>query len=158
MGKKPTKRFDPGSQKVPRIDSANQILAGKNPRAAVAPQNFDKERPSWGLQTIEKDGPFGWSKIPHKELWDNIIKKLGEFETMTWAEIKGPNNHFISIDKCDKKAQKRLKDIDQDDVDQLFSLRLMGKYRVFGIMEGAKLKILWCDPDHLVCPSKLKHT
>ena len=63
------------------------------------------------------------------------------------------NSHFISIDKLCKDAQKRLEELHLDDVEELYSLRLTGTKRLFGIRVGASLEILWYDPDHSICPS-----
>ena len=54
-----------------------------------------------------------------------------------------------------KDALKRLK---IDDIDSLFSLRLDGTLRIFGIRKQNYLQILWVDQNHEVCPSKKKHT
>lgn len=48
--------------------------------------------------------------------------------------------------------------VDNDDLDQLFSLRLTVRKRVWGIKEGNIFWILWWDPEHEVCKSHKKHT
>jgi len=79
---------------------------------------------------------------------------------MTWAEISKDKKkyHPIRVDKLATEARKRLEELRQDDVDVLWSLRVQGKPRIWGIREGRVLKLLWWDPNHEVCPSKLKHT
>ena len=85
---------------------------------------------------------------------------------MTWAAImnasggksRGTNNHPVKCENLLKKAQKRLKEIGQNDVSELFSLRLSGTIRIYGIRDGRALKLLWYDRDHddlnkAVCPS-----
>jgi hypothetical protein len=49
-------------------------------------------------------------------------------------------------------------DLKLDDLDTLFSFRVTGATRVFGVVRREYLRVLWYDPDHKVCPSKLKHT
>jgi hypothetical protein len=88
----------------------------------------------------------------------NVIGRLKHFETMTWSEIEGPKNHSVSCESIVRDAQRRLQEINQDDVDELFSLRLSGKERVWSIRDGSVLKLLWWDPEHKVCPSEKKHT
>ncbi len=56
------------------------------------------------------------------------------------------------------KAQARLGEIQADDLDELWELRLTGKKRVWGTRTGHIFQVLWWDPHHTVCPAKLKHT
>ena len=103
------------------------------------------------------DGPWGWSEVGAKTLLLEIIPKLHFFETMTWADVEATTgSHFISVSDCNKDAGDRLKDIGQEDIDDLFSLRLSGKQRIWGIRDVVILRILWWDPKHLVCPSAKK--
>ncbi|MBF0131952.1 MAG: hypothetical protein HQL75_05125 [Magnetococcales bacterium] len=113
--------------------------------------------PSWVISTLDMDGPFGWNRL-EKEVFDNIIRKLQNFESMTWGEIEGRRHHSIGKDTLSRKAQKRLEEIHMDDVDEVFSLAMGGIERIFGIRERNIFKILWWDPDHQVCPSSKKHT
>jgi hypothetical protein len=83
-----------------------------------------------------------------------VIDGLRPFESMTWGEIEGSRSHFISRSSIIAAAQKRLREIKQDDVDELFSLRLTGRQRIFGIRDGAILRLLWWDPLHELCPSR----
>lgn len=77
---------------------------------------------------------------------------------MTWGEVEGRESHFIDVDNCSTKAQKRLKEIDLDDVEQLFSLRIGGKKRIFDWRRGSVFYVLWWDPDHKIFLSRMKHT
>jgi len=77
---------------------------------------------------------------------------------MTWKDIICHGSHQCSKHRMSKDARDRLKEIRQDDIDELFSLRLTGKRRVWGIKVGRVLNFLWFDPKHLVCPSPKKNT
>ena len=104
--------------------------------------------------------------IKHHFFLSNLYPKLKEFEKLTWGEIENQTygkegkskNHPIEKSKLIKEAQDRLKELNQDDVDELYSLRLEGQLRVFGIREFNCLKILWIDINHEICPSLKKHT
>ena len=48
-----------------------------------------------------------------------------------------------------------MKELKLDDIDEIYSLRLEGKLRVFGLRELNCLRILWIDREHEICPSKL---
>ncbi len=139
------------SKRVPR--SAIQRSDKKEVR--LQQTNIDT-KPSWRFSTVDKNGPFSWPIGTDKEL--DIVGRLHNFDSMEWAEIEGPNNHFIEISKLSTEAKNRLKEIQQDDVDQVFSLRLKGKPRIICIRDRNIAKLLWFDPDHKVCPSKKKHT
>jgi hypothetical protein len=83
---------------------------------------------------------------------------MKELETMTWHSISETGSHFIDVSGLSKPARDRLMEIHQDDVDQLYSLRVTGRLRIFGIRDGGVLRVLWWDPDHQVCPAHKKHT
>lgn len=75
---------------------------------------------------------------------------------MTWAEILaatggrtcGNNSHLVPLSDLKKEAVDRLRELQQDDIDELFSLRLSGKERIYGIPDGRVLQILWFCPNH----------
>jgi hypothetical protein len=80
---------------------------------------------------------------------------------MTWGEIErkvikkgSPQNHFMSVDKIDKKARERLKEIKLGDQESLYSLRFSGSERLWGIREAEILYIIWWDHNHSVYPIK----
>jgi len=80
---------------------------------------------------------------------------------MTWNEILirgGTQNHIVSVADLPAANQKRLREIGQSDIDELVSLRMSGRERIFGILNKASLRLLWWDPDHQAYPSRKKHT
>jgi len=104
--------------------------------------------------------PFGWHQVSREKILD-IRHKLASFESMTWGEIliKGKqNHHLVPVERIAGRAQDRLREIGQDDVDEVVSLRLTGQERVWGILEGSVLKVLWWDPRHQVYPVELRYT
>ena len=85
---------------------------------------------------------------------------MTEFENRSWKEIdqdrfgpKGKSKHHnISIEKLSEAAQKRLREKGYTDINDIYSLRLEGKLRIFGFRKQNYLDILWVDPEHEVCP------
>ena len=78
---------------------------------------------------------------------------------MTWKEFKNKQNHNIPVISINKEARKRLTEIEKDDIDYLFSVRINGKQRLWGIRRDLHaFNLLWWDPKHEICPSKKKHT
>lgn len=132
----------------------------KQPKTASNPTSYHNLRPSWRISKIEMTGLYGWRDIDAEKL-RYIHNKLSNFESMTWNDIlvkNKKNNHSVEIEKLSSTAKTRLTEIQLEDIDELISLRLSGKERVWGILEQGVLIVLWWDPDHQVCPSNLKHT
>ena len=71
---------------------------------------------------------------------------------MKYGSRSKTKNHPISIDRLSKEAKERLKELKYDDLDEIYSLRLTGKLRVFGKREHNILHIIWVDQGHDVCP------
>mgnify|MGYP001019726695 CR=1 FL=1 len=134
----------------------------KESRTKAKAANYRTMKPSWNLGFL--DLSYKWSF--HKVVGDNVLfrdvySKLCFYETMTWQVIlqanggksHGSNNHEIPIERLIPEAQKRLEELHLNDIDSLFSLRLTGKQRVWGILDGSVLKLLWLDMNHEICPS-----
>jgi hypothetical protein len=132
----------------------------KQPKTAADPTSYHGLNPAWQIGRMELVDPFGWHVIT-SDILDSIRTKLQHFESMTWAEILvvgKKRNHTVRVDQLCPKAQKRLKELRLDDVDEVVSLHLTGLQRVWGILNAGVLALLWWDPDHEVCPSEKKNT
>lgn len=129
-------------KRQPKINKRiKALLPNKEPR--IPPADLDRyqtEMPVWQIGRIDDGGRWGWRTIGKGRWEKEILPKLRNFETMTWAEIenasggrkRGSNNHFINVNTIIKDAKERLSDLQMDDIDQLFSLRLAGKTRLYG--------------------------
>lgn len=107
---------------------------------------------------MDVDGPWCFYREGINRL-RYVVGKLRNFETMTWNEIKRcGGNHSIELTSLSAEARARLEEIRHNDEDALFSFRLSGRERVWGIRREALLHLLWWDPKHEVCPSHRKHT
>jgi len=142
MGKKKAKRTKtPLEKKKPRggerVDAVGNLLI------------------AWRIQDLDPEGGWGWQDVSRATVVERILYKLAHFETMTFPDIERAvkGSHNVSYDQLCRDAQKRLEERGLEDLDQLFSLRLSGKERIWGIREGNVLRILWWDPKHQVCPS-----
>lgn len=135
----------------------------KDPRTSQNPGSEDNKTVVWQISRLDPDGKWGWRGLCQNQFWNDILPKLKDFESMTWNEIhaatkknRGNLHHSIPKTSLNKEAQERLEHLNQDDIDKLFSLRLQGAHRVFGIKDGRVLKLLWFDPGHEVCPCTKK--
>ena len=131
----------------------------KLPRYIDAPQNRAVEYPTWRFTQCDwEHNEWGWCSLS-ADKWLYITQKLSQFETMTWQEITGLENHSVPVEDCpNPDTLRRLQDLLLDDVDTLFSLRLSARERIYGIFHNSTLLLLWYDPNHTVWPSPKKHT
>jgi hypothetical protein len=115
------------------------------------------EFPAWHFSSMDWDGPFGWHSIDRNEM-EKLIERLACFESNTWLELMHQgrrNHHYMDVSVIDKSASRRLQEIRQDDIDEVFSFRIRGPIRLWGIVDRHIFKILWWDPDHKVYPMDL---
>lgn len=111
----------------------------------------------WQFSKMDMSGPFSCENILFED-WLLILTKMREWEKMTWNEIVGKRDHYISVEQLSSEAKKRLIEIEMDDIDEIFSLHLGGKKRLIGIRDRNIFCVLWWDKEHKVCPSVKKHT
>ena len=147
--------------------AAIEPSGAKGARGRVTDQDLksDHSRFAWSLELADYGGKWGFTTEVFRSAWcDKILSKLRHYEGSKWAEIanatggrsSGTRNHHINVSGIIKDAQKRLGIIEMDDLDQLYSLRLASRMRIYGVVQGRVLKIIWYDPKHEVCPSTPK--
>ncbi len=98
-------------------------------RAQVPDDNdgVPSKTPVWRFWAMDMDGPFGWGRCAEHLL--EIRDKVCHYDRMMWREIEGDRhrNHFLSPESLSPEAQRRLVEIDRDDIsDSLFSLHIDG--------------------------------
>lgn len=113
---------------------------------------------SWRFNAADRNGPFAWSNLADGDVHKEVIETLAALETMTEGDLGAKGCHFIAVPSLCKEAKDRLSDLQLDDLDELYSIRITGKTRVFCIHREDVLSVLWYDPEHAVCPSPKKHT
>ena len=120
------------------------------------------QKPNWKFRSLDLDFPWGFSKQGAKDDFNKVVKKLKNFEHLTWAEIDKNKkwNHSILISKMSQPARKRLEElkIDAGDQETLYQLRIAQKERIYGIREHGEFHIIWWDPEHKANPSKKPNT
>lgn len=147
---------------------ANKKKPDKRPRVAQEPQPKKQPRAleptvhggplAWRFSACDRAGAWAWTDLEIPNKYKEVMEKLHQFETKNWNDIIRGGSHPIAINDLARDARTRLRDIKQDDVDELMSFKLTGKNRVWCIKDRNIMKVLWWDPDHTVCPSKKKHT
>lgn len=161
MKKSAKHRKRPKAAKKPAYSPASKPRGGRRPVFSEADRhNYMQMRPAWRVSRLEEVGPFGWHRITGVKIAE-VSAKLKSFETMLWSAIlvtAKKQNHTIPVENLSKPAKQRLVDIKLDDRDELISLRLSNRERIWGFLEGSTFHLVWWDPEHQVCPSALKHT
>ncbi|AWW74573.1 hypothetical protein CD351_09060 [Erythrobacter sp. KY5] len=129
---------------------------GAHPAPVKSPvireHHFEDGHPlAWRFGQTDKAGPFAWDIQPDQKFRE-VMLKLCEFESKNWNEITAGGSHPIATEKLCDEAKSRLVEIERDDLDELLSLRLAGKNRVWCIKSGHLLRPLWWDEEHQVYP------
>ncbi len=131
----------------------------KTPRGATLPASEDGPmgRPVWRFGMIDHEGPWKW-EIVGRDL-TRVMKRLGGLESQTFAELRSSGDHHsIEADRLSQQAKKRLRELQRDDIDQVWSFRVTARKRVIALIDDNVFNLLWWDPEHEVCPSNKKHT
>jgi hypothetical protein len=121
---------------------------------SVEVTSYFQLRPSWRVGAMEMVDPFGWHRLDQTTL-ERVRDRLSSFESMKWSEIlvrAKKQNHSIRVTGLSPVAQRRLDHLGLL-LDEVVSLRLSGRERVFGYLENGVLVLPWWDPLHEVCPS-----
>lgn len=144
------------------VHQKESVTGSKYPKSIEDPEGYLKKHPVWAFNRCDKTHER-WAIKQCKCIHEEIIDKLISYEGQTWAEIQaasggksvgnGTNSHFENISDFIKEAQKRATELHLD-VDQLFSLRLTGKTRLYGILDNGVFFIIWYDANHEIYPTR----
>ena len=102
----------------------------KRPVNIENPEGYLKKHPVWAFQHCDLEHER-WSVKNCRSFYTDILDKLISYERLTWAE-----ELYL-------------------DVDQLFSLRLTARERLYGILNNGVFYVLWYDPCHEIYESKI---
>jgi hypothetical protein len=127
----------------------------KTPRSVELPN--DELRPEFKVCKMDMDGKWGWSTFDPRHLKE-FLSRLLDCQKLTWQELRQNGSHCVQTSQIVSDARKRLQVLQLDDWEELYSLRLAGKPRIWGLKEVGIFWILWWDPNHEICPSQKKHT
>lgn len=159
------------SRRSKNIKQKVVVDAGKSVRQTQSPESSDRETIAWRISEFDWSGDWGEAALNGCDLNQLIRDWCHNFERQTWFEMmrasggraNGTNHHAISIEHLSKKAQDRLSALRKDDLDSVFSFRIDGTRRLYGIKDRRAFCALWYDPwhdepDKAVCPSRKKNT
>lgn len=124
------------------------------------PDEYLQSEPSWRFCFYDAGGKWTFT---NEEFHNDILDHLIAYERMCWKDIiqasggkskgNGTNNHSIQVADIIKEARDRLNEIAVYR-DELFSLRLTGKKRLWGFRVHNILNIIWYDSNHEIYPTQ----
>lgn len=110
------------------------------------------------LSLMDHGGRWSFSNLPEAEIrqiaaFAKNIESLKPGELLNVAGTKP-----IPWDSMIPDAQKRAQEIELDQFDGLFELRLGNRPRLFGLLDQHCFYPVWWDPDHEICSSQKRNT
>ncbi|MBE6363385.1 MAG: hypothetical protein E7054_06990 [Lentisphaerae bacterium] len=133
----------------------------KKPVCIVDTLTFHDRHPAWRFARLKhyNDSEFGWSSMEEQMFY--IISKLHDIEVQKWSDIfkNSKQHHHINVTDLIPEVQRLLQK-KREDIEQVFSIHISARERLFGIIESGVgiVDIIWWDPQHKICPSHKKHT
>lgn len=139
--------------KAPKFNGPSPAPSKKAKADPAKALDSDLLKPAWRFARVDEDWDrHGWKLATHEDRKE-VYGRLKEIESRTWKWIKdNTKSHNVSVDQITGYARRRLRVLKHDDLDEIYSLRISGKKRVWGIRNDNALLILWWDPLHKVCP------
>jgi len=124
------------------------------------PEGYYNSPPVFSFKKYDANAPWSTSS-DNKPVVDSIMKNLSGMEGLYWKDIikssggrkHGTNSHPIKIADLTVEARKRAEKIKLYE-SELFSLRLQGDVRLWGLIEpkDGRFFVIWYDPNHKVYP------
>ena len=157
------------SKKDKKVKQRFQVESNKVPRSIINnPNSFYDKFPVWSFKFSDFEH-YKWGVYANSDLLSEVVLKFRELERMSWKEIltttsgrkNNTRNHFIPLASLASEAQKRFCDLNLSEIfgDQICSLALMGKLRLFGFIdESGVFYLIWIDKEHEVYPVYKKYT
>lgn len=123
------------------------------------PEVLDR-RLVWRFREVDSSGAWPPAAIGTDALGD-LLKKMGDFETMTLKEIFKPGSEHgkrYPVEGLPDKALRRLRDIERDDETEIVRLRCGARPRLYGFLREHVFHVVWWDAEHTAYPSKKRNT
>lgn len=141
------------AKKTKVAKEAAAVSAEKRPKDGGS--SFFREKPIWSFSHL--DCRYSKWGFHHTDaLFEEVITKLRDYERMSCSDIMsasggrnhGTNSHFENVSELIPEAQKRWADLHLEEYDQVFSLRLTGTRRLYGILLDGVFRVVWYDQNH----------
>lgn len=141
------------------VKQKETAVGNKQAKNVEDPLSFMGLHPVWSFKKLD-NGYGKWGFIHSDNLYNDVISKLKDNEGLTWNQIisasggrsHGTNSHYENVSDLVPEAQKRWKDLHLEEYDRIFSLRLTGRHRLYGILQSGVFSIVWFDQNHEIYP------
>jgi len=137
-------------------------VAKKQNKKVVQPElNHDRETPVWCFDKVDINGVFCFN--PDAVDCNFLIRKFMALNGMTWAKIKQmthddgkSKNHPLTYEGISAEGKERIKikGIEKEDYDAIFSIALTNTHRLIGLKEGRVFHVIWNDENHKFYPTQ----
>jgi hypothetical protein len=141
MGKrKPRANKNPASIKKPRAIEDADSIGLRFFRWRASNKYVDYDHKNWG-----------WGKLSCRDFFNILIERLHEYERISWSDLeKRKSCHPMPIDKIENKAQERLSEKFDGEIESLYQIDINPKCRIWGYREQETFYLIWHDPEHSV--------
>lgn len=140
--------------------AASLTSAGKTVRRTESINLYSKP-PRWSFAKLDAYHSE-WGVQPNSRLLAELLIRFQSWEASTWGEIltytggrrDNTQSHSIPVSLLCPEARARLRHLNLDSYDELYSLAITGRRRVWGIMieETGTFQMLWYDANHAIYP------
>lgn len=138
------------------VSNHDKVVRKENPNSWLG------KTPTWRFSGCDRS-ISRWNLHNCERFTEDILEKLASFEGMTWGEIQnasggrraGTNHHFVYVSELHKEARKIAEKLQHE---ELFSLRLTGKKRLYGSLSDGIFNVVWYDQEHEIYKSTKRNT
>ena len=131
-----------------------------NPAISKSPKigKIPREDGAIVFSFLRFDGQHKWCEskdLTTHDFWE-IGEKLKSFEQTQWKHLAADQeyHHSVPFYKISKEAQEIAEALGIDDYEQIWSIRLTGTQRLWGVRDEQYFIAIWWDPDHQVYKTK----
>ncbi|HUX44658.1 MAG TPA: hypothetical protein VMV57_07905 [Terracidiphilus sp.] len=152
-GNRPKTEIAIRDRKLPR--SVLEIREAREPREAAKVDYFHLKA-SWRIKKIQMVDPYSFHQLTAEEL-SRLRERLSNLETMTWNDIfvtAKKHNHSIPVHELRCEHARKWMKANMPDQLELWTLRVTGVERVWGVFSEGAYQIIFWDPQHRIYPSE----
>jgi len=124
----------------------------------LGPPNIENQHLSWRFSKADLEGPYhctGFSLPDFRQFWE----RLRAFEGMNYAALKRAGSlHDVQVIHMSREAKERLRALQLDDIDVMYSFHIDGPCRMWCIKYLNIFLVLWWDRYHGAYLVGKKHT
>ena len=132
----------------------------KVPKSLKSSTDSGRKTIVWRFGWADEGGEWDPNNLPPHKL-KHLLGKLRSFESMTVNEIFHSGREegkCYEIAAMGSKVIRRLSELQRDDEDLIYRLRITGPERLYGFLRDEVFHIVWWDPKHQVYPSTKRNT